>query len=242
MVMILYCCMGLKYHLLCFAYLVSVFIKQIYLIMVMGVFLMSPYVVHGQSGWDWRDPNDLGAIDLGDNKVIGYNLLGIGAALLFDQDGKKNSSLLHELSLGRLKEYRRDPLSDLWTMDYRAGRSLRPYLTWGVGARAYAVGGVGVRTSGLGGYLWFRWHLINKDKFRVSYDNGVGPNYFLKAFPQGGTRFNFTTHYGLSFSIRNHDRWWSITFSNFHISNAEIKGRDRNPALDAIGVVFSFQL
>ncbi len=218
-----------------------VIFKPLYLFVLLGITFSCPLTTYSQSGWDWRDPNDLGAIDFGDNKVIGYNLLGLGAALLFDKGGQKDTSVFHELSLGGLKEYKRDPLSDLWTLDYRVGRSLRPYLTWGVGTRAYIIGGEGVRTSGLGGYLWFRWHLINKDKFRLSYDNGVGPNYFLKAFPQGGTRFNFTTHYGLCFSIRKNDRWWAITFSNYHISNADIKGRNRNPALDAVGVVVSCQ-
>lgn len=217
------------------------YVQQICLFIVLGITLIGPAQTYGQSGWEWRDPNDIGAIDLGDNKVIGYNLLGMGAALLFDKDGKRDSRVVYELSLGGLREYRRAPLSDLWTIDYRMGRSLRPYLIWGAGARAYVAGGDGLHTAGFGGYLWFRWHLMNKDKFRLSYDNSVGPNYFFKSFPQGGTRFNFTTHYGLSFAIRMHDRWWSITFSNFHISNAEIKGRDRNPALDAVGIVVSYQ-
>ena len=193
-----------------------------------------------QSGWDWKDPNDFGFIDFGDNKVIGYNLLGIGAALLFDKDGVSDSTLIKELNVGAFREYRRDPLTDIWMLDYRVGRALRSYLTWGAGTRAYIMGGEGVNTQGLGAYLWFKWHLVKNDSFVLSYDNGVGPNYFFTAFPVGGTKFNFTTHYGLSFDFKISGRWLNMTLSNIHISNADIKGQERNPALDAIGITLGY--
>lgn len=207
-------------------------------------FLLSLLVsisVKGQSSWTWKDPNDFGLIDFGDNKVIAYNFIGLGLAELFDKGGQLDSSNIWSVSMGHYPEYRRAPLSSLSFVEGRVGRQVRRYLTWGAGSRIYLVGGEGVHTSGFGTHLWFSWHLINSHKFKLSYDNGVGPNYFFDPFPNGGTRFNFTTHYGLAFSFLINGRWFSVDFSNVHISNANIKGADRNPAMDAIGVRIELQ-
>jgi Lipid A 3-O-deacylase (PagL). len=115
------------------------------------------------------------------------------------------------------------------------GKQVRPYATWGIGTRLYHTPGRDISTWGSGGYLWWTWHIVRRERWSLSYNNGVGPNLFVDSFPSGGTRFNFTTHYGLQFTVKIKDHHLHINLSNIHISNADIKGRDANPALDAIG-------
>ncbi len=216
-------------------------IKDIRYGLMIGFALVTFATANGQSGWDWRDPNDVGLIDFGDNKVIGYNFVGLGLVSLFDKDTTYQKYDVKAVGVTYVKEYNREPLSSLLLVDGRVGRSVRRYLDWGGGMRLYAVGGDDIHTSGVGGYAWFTWHIIKSKNWRLSYDNGVGPNYFLKPFPTGGTRFNFTTHYGISLSWLMSDKWCSFQLTNIHISNADIKGRERNKALDGIGVTLRYQ-
>lgn len=198
--------------------------------------ILSYAASQAQDGWDWKDPNDLGFVDFGDNKLLGYNLGALGIRLLLKKDQQHHKDRIRMFSSGIFKEYKREPLSTLYFFEGRYGVKLRKFVSLGGGGRLYVVSTKGDVASGLGGFVWFKWHLFQKDYWRLSYENGVGPNYFFEPFPTGGTRFNFTTHYGLSFDFLIAHRWWNIKFSNIHISNADIKGKDRNPALDGIGV------
>ena len=207
---------------------------------ILSLLLLTSEKSYAQSSWDWRDPNDFVLIDLGDNKLIGYNLIGLGLSLWLDKTKKVDSTLVKEIFIGGYREYDRSPISNLWVIEGKLGQSIRKYLSIGSGMKVYMIKGAGVNTLGLGGYLWFGWHIIRKKKWRFIYDNGIGPNYFFEAFPEGGTRLNFTTHYGLTIEFLLNDRWAKIKFSNIHISNAGIRGRDRNPALDAIGIQIGY--
>jgi len=208
------------------------------LVLLFSLLLVS--CLDGQDGWDWKDPVDFGAIDLADNKLIAYNLLGYGLVELLDKQGEKDSTVIHNLSIGYYREYKREPLSNIITIAYRGSRQVRNFLSIGVSAHLYGMDTEDEWIPGVGGRVWFAWHLLNKENIKLSYDNGVGPNYFFSPFPEGGTRFNFTSQYGLEISWKVNLRWMSLRLSNIHISNAGIKGRDRNPALDAIGIRLSY--
>lgn len=203
-----------------------------------------PIFLMGQYKWDVKDPNGLNFIDFGDNKVIVYNGVGTALALwLSDNDSNLTIPLPnYSLGLQYFAEYKRDPLSDLYMVHLRKRYRIRDYLYIGGEGRLNHVRDNQVRTYGLGVSMIFEWHLIRKKNFRLIYDNGVGPNYFLSPFPFGGTQFNFTTHYGLLAEQKIGERWWSLGFYNIHISNAGIKGQDRNPALDAIGLRMSVSI
>lgn len=192
-----------------------------------------------QDRWEVRDPVDYGFIDFADNKLIAYNLLGYGLVELIDKTSPSDSTNTHRLSISGYREYRREPLSSVIALSYEGGKSIRDFLEIGLSGRLYGMETSGSFTPGVGGSVWFTWHIINKERFKLSYDNGVGPNYFISAFPSGGTRFNFTSHYGFEFAWKTTSSWLSIRLSNIHISNADIRGRERNPALDAIGLRIS---
>ena len=191
----------------------------------------------GQYKWKPRDPFDLNYVDFGDNKLLLYNGIGVGlSALLSKKNEQKTTYEKHHFGIQYFKEYQRSPLSDLISLTYRRRWQFRKCLYVGARARAYHVKDKEVTSQGLGISLTFEWHVIRKPGFRLIYDNGAGPNIFTKPFPFGGTRFNFTTQYGIRSELLISERWYSFGIYNIHISNAGIRGIERNPAFDAIGI------
>lgn len=202
---------------------------------VLIFFLVAASAICKAQSYDWKDPLDLGFFDFGDNKLIGYNILGLGLAELLAHPNAPSRSI-HEVSFAFLNQYRKQPNHNMYMLDYRWGKVRYDFLTWGVGSRFYQLVGPISKTNGFGGYLWFKWRILKKEKWGLSYDNGVGPNYFFNAFPSEGTKFNFTTYYALSLDLYLLERWMSFQFTNVHLSNAGIKGQDRNPSFDAFGL------
>lgn len=208
-------------------------------ILVLSCLLFIAKQCKAQNRWELRDPIDLGFIDFADNKLIAYNLIGYGLSELFDKTSK-DSTKVYSLTLANYHEYRREPLTNLLSLGFKGGKQIRKYLTIGLSGHLQGMITEGELVPGIGGRVWFAWHILNKEKIKISYDSGVGPNYFTTQFPTGGTRFNFSSVYGLEFEFKIGEKWLAIRATNIHISNADIKGRDRNPALDAIGVRISY--
>ncbi len=107
-------------------------------------------------------------------------------------------------------------------------------------------------TGGISGSMLFRWHALHADNYDWSlfFDAGIGLLAGFDEVPDGGTEFNFLPRLGGGFTTAlgdNRDgqaprlmlgaRW-------HHISNARIKGDDRNPARDSlagyVAIVFPF--
>ena len=204
-------------------------------------FLFIVNSMSAQNTWDWRDPNDFGSIDLGDNKVLLYNAIGLGLACLLSKShitdtDKRFQSLTVEVN----HEYIRPPLSNMLFLKYRRGRNWRKCI-W-LGLESIATFNVNVeKVAGIGISPFFSWNIINRSSFRLSYDNGVGPVLFSGQFPDRGTQFNFYTYYGLQIEVIKSDLSYALGFRNNHISNADIKGSDRNPAYDGLGAYFTIR-
>ena len=207
---------------------------------------ISPQVCFGQFQWNWRDPLDLNHFDWGDNKLLLYNSIGLGATLTFSKRTPLDDKLHKPTQLTGfvdvLREYSRPPFSDVLIGRLRWVKPIRPFLRLGGDLSLYKVDDQEVNTEGIGAQIVFNWILINREKFKIVFDNGVGPNVFRQAFPLGGTQFNFSTFYGLVFQFNVQTIGWvSIGAKNLHISNAGIAGVDRNPALDAWGLTIGYQ-
>ena len=103
--------------------------------------------------------------------------------------------------------------------------------TWSFGIRPFA-----------------RWYFITGKKANVFFEYGAGTSYSLKKFPfigtgydndtaRTGTRFNFTTKYGVGTEIHIDKRFYlQAGIRHFHLSNANIKGYGRNPSHDSNGL------
>ncbi len=199
-----------------------------------------------QYSWDWHDPVDLNIVDFADNKLLLYNAIGLGLTLQLSEQSpyerKMYRPYIYSSYVDVMYEYSRPPKSDVFVGHFRVGRQLRRFLVVGGDMGIYKVSDAQVSTFGIGFQLYFQWYIVNRDNWKLYYDNGVGPNVFLEQFPFGGTQFNFSSTYGLHIALRVPEMAWiTIGVKNLHISNAGIKGMDRNPALDGLGLSFGYQ-
>jgi hypothetical protein len=210
------------------------------------LFVIPTNMSYSQYRWDWHDPLDLNIVDFGDNKLLLYNAIGLGLTLKLTDLSPRDKKLLKPIEFAFyvdvMYEYSRPPKSDVLIGRFRWGKSLRQHLVVGGDLSFYKVSDTDVSTFGVGGQVFFTWYLLKQDNWRLYFDNGVGPNIFESPFPFGGTRFNFTTFYGLFTAVRLPNiAWLTVGIKNIHISNAGIKGNERNPALDALGLSVGYQ-
>jgi Lipid A 3-O-deacylase (PagL) len=97
----------------------------------------------------------------------------------------------------------------------------------------------GPLTYGYGANFVLRQHLIRHKNWSLIADVGPG---FLEAgqrVPPAGTSFNITFRTGLGITQRMTDHLSLIGGGRYyHLSNAEMAGRDRNPSLNGIEAYF----
>lgn len=206
-------------------------------LLITFIFLFGTVQIHAQGDWDWHDPLDNSFFSPVDNKVIIYNGIALGLIHFLSKEKikikntEKYSSYIGEW----YHEYRKAPLSTVFSFKNRIGWKWKKGIWLG-----YELGLFGVDDDrfipGVGMSPFFSWNIINSDKWRFSYDNGVGPIYYFQSFPEGGTRFNFYTFYGLQVERKLSKGSYAIGARNTHISNAFIAGRDRNPSFDGVGL------
>ncbi len=96
--------------------------------------------------------------------------------------------------------------------------------------------GVSVATYGLGLSFAVRWHFLQASGFSLFTDWGLGMMYGVEPFPPGGTRWNFTPHYGAGVSVPlRPDVHVLAGVRQLHMSNG--KGLvEENPSFDGLGV------
>jgi hypothetical protein len=97
----------------------------------------------------------------------------------------------------------------------------------------------GPLTYGYGANLILRQHLIRRKNWSLFADVGPG---FLEAgqrVPPAGTSFNLTFRTGLGITQKMTEHLNLIGGGRYyHLSNAEMAGRDRNPSLNGIEAYF----
>lgn len=99
-------------------------------------------------------------------------------------------------------------------------------------------------TGILGGGLLLRWHFLQAERYTLFVDAGVGVTIAEAAVPEFGTHYNYTGKGGVGATIRLRDDLHLIGGARFfHLSNANLHGRDQNPSHDGVqyyvGVMFT---
>jgi len=92
--------------------------------------------------------------------------------------------------------------------------------------------------------IFNRFYFKDTDKFRVWFESGVGVVYFTKIFPvstdrdeRSGTFWNGVVKYGAAAEYNiNPSLSVLLGVRHLHFSNADIKGRQRNPSSDSHGI------
>jgi hypothetical protein len=104
------------------------------------------------------------------------------------------------------------------------------------------VSGLGVSQSGpdTGGAAvagQFRHHLIRWNSGTAFIDGAFGPVEMADRVPAGGTRFNFISRIGPGVMLKVDQASYLMLGARFwHLSNAQIEGAHRNPAINGVQV------
>jgi Lipid A 3-O-deacylase (PagL) len=90
-----------------------------------------------------------------------------------------------------------------------------------------------------------RHHLFHFDRSTIFADVSFGPVESTERIPAGGTYFNFVTRSGIGSTYQLKDNLHLIGgVRYFHLSNAKIEGRARNPSLNGVegfvGLMWTF--
>lgn len=102
------------------------------------------------------------------------------------------------------------------------------------------------RNTGGGGMdTLLRWHPLHGRHWSLYLDGGPGFMYSRKTLREPGTQFNFTVQGGMGATYKLTDRLHSMGGIRwFHISNARIRGKNRNVGFDSpmfyIGLMFPY--
>lgn len=103
------------------------------------------------------------------------------------------------------------------------------------------------RNTGGGGLdMLFRWHPLHGRAWSLYMDGGPGFIYTRKTLRDPGTHFNFTVQGGMGATYKLTDRLRSMAGIRwFHISNARIRGKNRNVGFDSpmfyLGLMIPYQ-
>ena len=212
------------------------------ILLLISITFLFQNVSHGQFQYNWNDPVDVGFFDLGDNKLLLYNAIGLGLMhfLSKQKNSIKSSDSFQTLSIHYYQEYRKVNRPEILDIKYKSGKKWKRGIWLGYEGMAYVINDLNT-FGGIGISPFFSWNILNTEGIRISFDNGVGPVYFFQTFPEGGTRFNFSTTYGIEIEVKTQRMSYAFGGRNTHFSNAFIAGRDRNPAFDGAGLYFSLR-
>lgn len=88
---------------------------------------------------------------------------------------------------------------------------------------------------GLNPQMVFRWHFVNTQTWTVFAEAGIGVVVSTDNVPDGGTAFNFTPRAGVGFTrlLNEEGLRLQVGVRWAHVSNARIKGDNRNPSRDS---------
>lgn len=103
----------------------------------------------------------------------------------------------------------------------------------------------GPDANAIGLQLLLRHHLLQFDRLSLFVDVGPGAFEGSTEVPQDGTTFNITFRSGPGATYRLTDNLYLIGGARyFHLSNAALEGRDKNPSINGVegyfGVMFTF--
>jgi hypothetical protein len=215
----------------------------------LGIFLVIVLssAVFAQDEWEWQDPADFGYVDLQNKYAILFNIAGVVLSVLLSEPDSSTSDSGTKWSLLSYAEYsqayeEKSPKPDIFMAKLRIAYDIRKWITAGTELQLYKMKDKVVSTSGFGLALTFSWTIINSNQWRLSFDNGSGILSTFDPFPYAGTRFNFTTFYGISTELKiKPDSYIVFGLRNNHISNAYLFGDENNPAYDGIGFYIGFK-
>jgi len=96
--------------------------------------------------------------------------------------------------------------------------------------------------AGINPRFGFRWHFLQRERFTVYAEAGIGLLLSTGDVPEGGESFNFTPRAGIgsTIAVGESGNRLDVGVRWHHISTASTSGSDDNPALDGIEIYLGF--
>jgi opacity protein-like surface antigen len=225
--------------------------KKVILLLLAAVMMSAPQRVEAGSKW-YQNPLGFSPLNLDQGPAFALTGLAVAGVLLFTD---KNPELAEKITVYQDAGY---------SWGYRKHRANAAYSDIGVIFHLRKFMGLGVELTGFnfnygeedypfgGVRLFARWYVRNGSKFRLFIETGAGIVVGPKQFPEPiaeddrrGTRQNFTPKYGLGMEFNlTPELSLLLGARHVHLSNAGIRGNNRNPGHDSngffLGISYSF--
>ena len=139
------------------------------------------------------------------------------------------------------------PYTEVLNNDIGVIHPVRKWLSIGTAVNVFHFKDAINNTFSFGLRPFARWYLVHKLNYAVFFEYGGGVSYSLHPFPlygsstdkdtlRTGTRFNFTSKYGVGLEIKASKRIkLQAGVRHFHLSNGNLAGIEHNPAHDSNG-------
>lgn len=196
----------------------------------------------------YQDPLGLRPVELSSAAGFVWGSAAVAACLIFTKKDavlQKKSSIYYESGFGfGYKPPYTNALQNNTGLLYKVRQWMALGMEWNVFYFADDTN----NTWSFGARPFVRWYPFVGKKLSLFFEYGAGLSYSLNRFPltgtglekdtaRTGTRFNFSTKYGIGTEIRLHDRVsLQAGIRHFHVSNGNIAGILRNPSHDSNGL------
>ena len=177
--------------------------------------------------------------------------LVINTAIIHAQENK-NIDFAHRITLGTFYSYTNDTIG-IFEPKYDFIFNF-PYISidynildFGIGLSTIMAfdgnGNVRIPVFGFALNGSMRIYTPPMKKARLYAEGAMGLVFFTKNYPENGTMLNGSMHVGggFEYKLENNTKIFS-SINWFHISNNDVYGRERNPGINAIGLVTGLQL
>jgi hypothetical protein len=200
----------------------------------------------------YQDPLSLKPLELSTAYGFVWGSTAIAACLILT---KKDSAFQKRFSVYQETDFGfgyKPPYTNAIQNDFGVIYRLRNWMSIGAGGNTFYFRDKTHNTLSFGIGPFARWYPLNGKKASLFFEYGAGLSYSLDKFPltgtgldsdtaRTGTRFNFTTKYGMGAEIHfNSKLSLQAGIRHFHLSNGNIKGIQRNPSHDSNGFFAGF--
>lgn len=194
----------------------------------------------------YQNPLECKPLQLSTAFGIVWGSAAVAASLLFTKkDSLSNRYYLYQ-ETGASFGYKA-PYTTVFSNDIGVLHPVRNLLSIGAAMNVFHFKDATNNTFGFGLRPFARWYILNNSRCSVFFEYGGGISYSLHPFPlngsatdkdtlRTGTRFNFTSKYGIGLELKASKRIkFQAGIRHFHLSNGNLSGIEHNPAHDSNG-------
>jgi Lipid A 3-O-deacylase (PagL). len=201
----------------------------------------------------YQNPLECKPLQLSTAFGIVWGSAAIAASVTFTKrDSLSNQYYLYQETGGSFGY--KAPYTTVITNDLGVIHPVRKWLSIGASLNVFHFKDAVNNTFSFGIRPFARWYIVRSSRCAVFFEYGGGVSYSLHPFPlygsatdkdtlRTGTRFNFTSKYGVGLEVKASNRIkLQAGIRHFHLSNGNLSGIEHNPAHDSNGFFAGFIL